>query len=117
MRGQLSLEFLLVVLTAIVMLSFLVPQMEKVKSVSDYALSSRNAQLILDKLYYSCERAQLQGQEKVTINALSNFSLESKDGTLTITFGNRSLSRQRFGCAVDKNISQGKTEIVLSPGP
>jgi uncharacterized protein (UPF0333 family) len=118
MRGQLSLELLLVMLTAIVMLSFLVPQIQKVKDLSDYALTSRNAQLILDQLYYSCERAQISGEgQSLIINAVSNYSLRSTGDSLVIKFGNKSLSRQGFGCDVSQNVSKGRNSLTLSPGP
>ena len=118
MRGQLSLELLIVILTSIVMLSFLLPQVQKVKDLSDYALASRNAQLILDKLYYSCERAQISGEsQSAIVNALSNYSLKGTGGSLTIKFGNNSLSRQGFGCIIDENISKGRNSLTLNPGP
>ena len=118
MRGQLSLELLLVILTSIVMLSFLLPQVQRVKDLSDYALESRNAQLILDKLYYSCERAHISGEsQSAIVNAVSNYSLKSAGDSLTIKFENKTLSRQGFGCTIDKNILRGTTVIPLTPGP
>jgi len=118
MRGQLSLELLLVILTSIVMLSFLLPQVQKAKDLSDYALASRNAQLILDKLHYSCERAQISGEnQSLIINAVSNYSLKSAGDSLTIKFGNKTLSRQGFGCVVSQNLSKGSTSLTLNPGP
>jgi len=118
MRGQLSLELLIVILTSIVMLSLLLPQVQKVKDLSDYAIVSHNAQLILDKLYYSCERAQISGEsQSAIVNAVSNYSLKSTGDSLTIKFRNKTLSRQGFGCIIDKNISKGTTAITLTPGP
>jgi len=118
MRGQLSLELLLVILTSIVMLSFLLPQVQKVKDLSDYALASRNAQLILDKLYYSCERAQISGEsQSAIVNAVSNYSLKNTGDSLTIKFGNKNLSRQGFGCSITQNLSKGKNSLTLNPSP
>ncbi len=117
MNGQLSLEFLIVILSSIVMLSLLLPEVQKVKDISDFALVSRNAQLIMDKLYYSCERASITGgSEAVRLYSLSNFSLVSRNGKLTISFGEKSLSRQ-FHCALALNISKGATELTLRPDP
>jgi len=118
MRGQLSLELLLVILTSMVMLSFLLPQVQRVKDLSDYALESRNAQLILDKLYYSCERAHISGEsQSAIVNAVSNYSLKSAGDSLTIKFENKTLSRQGFGCTIDQNLSKGKNSLTLNPSP
>ena len=115
MNGQLSLEFLIVILSSIVMLSLLLPEIQKVKDISDYALVSRNAQLILDKLYYSCERASIAGEsETVRLYSLSNYSLTTRNGQLTISFGEKRLSRL-FHCALAINISKGTTELTLHP--
>ncbi len=116
MNGQLSLEFLIVILSSIVMLSLFLPEVQKVKDISDYALVSRNAQLILDKLYYSCERASITGgSEAVRLYSLSNYSLTTRNGKLTIGFGGKSISRD-FQCALALNISKGATELTLRPG-
>ena len=113
-----SLELLLVILTSMVMLSFLLPQVQRVKDLSDYALESRNAQLILDKLYYSCERAHISGEsQSAIVNAVSNYSLKSAGDSLTIKFENKTLSRQGFGCTIDQNLSKGKNSLTLNPSP
>lgn len=115
MRAQLSLELLIVILSSIVMLSLFLPEVQKVKDISDYALVSRNAQLILDKLYYSCERASITGEsEAVRLYSLSNYSLMARNGELTIGFGEKSISR-RFNCALALNLSKGMTEFTLRP--
>jgi len=118
MRGQLSLELLIIILSSVVVLSILLPQMQRIKQTSDYALASRNAQLILDKLYYSCERVQISGEsETILINSLSNFSIQNLSDNLTIEFGNKSLSKPGFQCSISLNLSKGKSNITLSPGP
>jgi len=116
MRGQLSLEFLIIVLTATMMLSVMLPQIQKTREISSYALSSRNAQLILDKLYYSCERIRISGEtEEIVVNALANFSVKNYSGSLIIVFGEKNLSKSPFNCYLDANLSQGTNKIILAP--
>ena len=115
MKGQLSLEFLIILLSSIVMLSLFMPAVQKVKNLSDYTLTFGNARLIMDKLFYSCERASITGEKEiVTLHSLSNYSLTARDGKLTIAFGEKSISRP-FECALAMNISEGTTELALRP--
>lgn len=116
MNGQLSLELLIVILSSIVMLSIFLPQIQKAKQVSDYALSIRNAQLIVDKLFYSCERVQITGvSETVTIFSISEFSIKSRSGSLSVSFGNKTVSRPGFGCTIGYNLSRGSNRLTLAP--
>jgi hypothetical protein len=118
MRAQLSLEFLIVILSAIALLSIMLPQIQKTKDISNYALLSRNAQLILDKLYYSCERVHISGEnETITVNSLSNYSIQNMSDRLIAKFGSANVSRAGFRCSLNLNISKGATNVTLSPGP
>jgi len=117
MRGQLSLEFLVILLASLAILSIMVPLMQHVKEAGNEALAAANARLILDKLYYSCERVQIIGEnETIAIDSLSNFSVKNISGSLVIGLESKNLSRDGFRCYIDAKIAKGKTSIVLSPG-
>jgi uncharacterized protein (UPF0333 family) len=118
MKAQLSLEFLIVLLASMIILSIMIPLVQKAREVSEYAILSRNAQLILDKLYYSCERARISGESQlVTVNALSNFSINNISSTAIVSFAGRNLTKSGFGCALSLNLSRGESSLVLTPDP
>jgi hypothetical protein len=118
MKGQLSLELLLIVLSSLVAFSLMLPVIEKVSEAGKHSLVLSNIAAILDKVYYSCERVKLLGEtEEVILFSMSNYSLKNISSELVIFFqdGNRSVSD--FDCLIDANISVGQSHIFLNPSP
>lgn len=117
-RGQLSLELLIVFLIFITLFFMIVPNINKVKDVGDFALNLRNAELILDKIYYSCERINILGpnsDEDIIFYSLTNYTIFN-NGSLTISFssfnGTKNISKEiRFSCDIDLNFTEGKNEL------
>lgn len=118
MRGQISLELLIVFLIFLSLFFIIVPNIEEVKEVGDYALNLRNAELILDKIYYACERVYLRGpnsEENLVLYLLTDYFITG-DKSLTITFKNNTKEISRdldFPCIADFNISKGRSEIII----
>ena len=121
MRGQISLELLLIILILIAALSIIVPNIQSVKEVGDYALDTRNAQLILDKIAAACERVLITAsEEKIEIHSLADYDLTTKGSTLTISFqgynGTRELEKQLdLSCVANQalEIKKGWTELEV----
>ena len=117
-RGQLSLELLIVFLIFITLFFMIVPNINKVKDVGDFTLNLRNAELILDKIYYSCEKINILGpdsDEDIIFYSLTNYTIFN-NGSLTISFNSfnetKNISKEiGFSCDIDLNFSKGKNEL------
>lgn len=119
-RGQLSLELLMVFLIFITLFFMVVPNINKVKDVGNFAMNFRNAELILDKVYYSCEKINILGpnsDEEIVFYSPTNYSLLN-NGSLTISFNSfnetKNISKEiDFSCDVNISIGEGKNKLKI----
>lgn len=119
-KGQLSLELLIVFLIFITLFFMIVPNINKVKDIGDFTLNLRNAELILDKIYYSCEKINILGPnsgEDILFYSLTNYTIFN-NGSLTISFNSfnetKNISKEiGFSCNINLNFSEGKNELKI----
>lgn len=98
MRGQVSLEFLVVIAIFLGSFVFVSKNVNEIKGTGDYALRLRNAQIILDDIYYSGQRVLISGgREEIEVNALTDYELSADNG-LAMSFegvdGSKTVSKE-----------------------
>ena len=59
MKGQLSLEFMIIKAVFITILSMTLPHATRIVSASEYAVTSANARFVLNQVYSACERSRI----------------------------------------------------------
>ena len=118
MKGQLSLEFLVLVFMCTAFFLFILPNVNALKEAGDYALNLGNAELILDKFAYACERVLItNSREALVVHALTNYSVSRKQGKTFLFF--RRVSEIKHAskptpCAFEVGeIAQGRNEFSV----
>lgn len=122
MRAQLSLELLLIMLIFLSAFLIILPKIGEVKNIADYALNLRNGELILDKLFFACERSLIsRSNESFIIHALTDYDIFSNNNTLILFFKgineSKNISKQNFPCFLNiTKIEKGKMELLVDNG-
>ena len=122
MRGQLSLEFLLILLIFSSVFLIILSNIDQIKKTGDYAINLRNAELILDRIYHSCERVYISGpdsEEVLVLYSLTNYSLNSSNRSVSIMFdsfnGTRVVKRDtKFPCRPNITLGEGINSLLVS---
>lgn len=122
MKGQLSLEFLLILLIFSSVFLIILSNIDQIKKTGDYAINLRNAELILDRIYYSCERVYISGpdsEEVLILDSLTNYSLNSSSDSMSIAFdsfnGTRIVKRNtKFPCRPNVILREGRNSLLVS---
>jgi len=114
MKGQLSIEFLIII--AIINSSFLIisPQLIKLKQVGDYALNVNNAQQILNEVYFACERFKITNEpQELKLTAFQDYELKTNNTHMEIIFEKIVSKELNFECELNLELEKGENKIIL----
>jgi len=80
MKGQLSLELMLVILILVTAFAVLIPNIQSTAEAGNYLLDTQNKQIILEKLAAACKRAHITAPystETIEIYSLTNYTIQT----------------------------------------
>ncbi|GEM_PF-4805912 len=121
MKGQLSIEFLIIILVALSFFSIMVPVIASVKSLGDYSINIRAGSRLLDILNYSCRLSKIQGDNSRIDSeffAPINYTVSTENMTLFLNFPHDNASKllflDNFDCKANATVQRGLNHLVMS---
>lgn len=116
MKGQLSLELLLIFLIMVLLLSAMYPAIAKSKEIINKGINIGNAKLILDKISTACDRVLIGGSgavERMAVLALADYNFHSSGSKLTATVYGEQIFKQSACAPSDFVLEKGKNEVEV----
>jgi hypothetical protein len=121
MKGQLSIEFLIVILAAIAVLAMMISIANSVKDAGEYSLNLRAGERLLDEVYYNCRLSAIQGEHsklEFKFYAPVNYTISVRNNTLWLNFTRLNNSRLNksleFDCDVNATVDKGLRYLTIS---
>lgn len=126
MKGQLSLELLIILLIFSSLFVVMLSNIDYMKNIGDYSIDFRNAELILDRIYSACERVYISGEnseEILILSSLTEYSLNSSmkhnSYNISISFdsfnGSKTIKLDtKFPCNLNGTLKEGRNVLLIN---
>jgi hypothetical protein len=118
MRGQLSIELLLVLLIVFAFFLTIVPGIKTLEDAGAFVLNVQNAKSILAQLSNACERVLISNsQERISVYALVKYNVSgTRNISLIFSYGEerKNVSRENdFECFLPQKIEKGENQLLV----